>query len=296
MENHFGLTSRPFPPTPDTCLYYPATNHEAVLHALERGIAEDEGILLLSGIPGTGKTLLGYVLLDRLHDSIDSAFLTNSHLVDRIALLQAILYDLGLAYEGDAEQILRLRLTDHLLKNVAAEKRTLLVVDEAHHLSADLLEELRLLANIEAGRGKAFQVVLIAQPMLAHTLRQPALGALQQRIASRAIVEPLDAEEAYDYLLHHLRLAGGKPEAIFDEAALEVLARGANGLPRLLNQAAHQAMVLAEEGELSMVDAEAALEALSMLGLTATEPIDEAEKLADGDPAQPDIREFRRPA
>ena len=296
VENHFGMNSRPFPPTPDTSLYYPATNHEAALATLARGIAEDEGILLLSGVPGTGKTLLGYVLLERLHEGTENAFLSNSHFADRTALLQAILYDLGLPYEEDSEQILRLRLTDHLLKNCADAKRTVLVVDEAHHLSAELLEELRLLANLEAGRGKAVQVILIAQPTLAHTLRQPALAALQQRIAARAIIEPLDVEESYDYLLHHLRLTGGKREKIFEEAALDVLAHGARGLPRFLNQTAHQALILAEEAELPAVDAEVALEALSMLGLGASEPTDETEKLTDNDLTHPNIRDFRRPA
>src|SRR4051812_5419240 len=100
IENCFGLKSRPFPPLPDTCLYYPSSTHESCLATLERGLADDEGILLLTGVPGSGKTLLGYVLLERLQDKVVSAFLTNSHFTDRAALLQAILYDLGLPYEG----------------------------------------------------------------------------------------------------------------------------------------------------------------------------------------------------
>jgi type II secretory pathway predicted ATPase ExeA len=296
VEKHFGLNCRPFPPTPDTCLYYPASTHETALGALERGIADDEGILLLTGVPGTGKTLLGYVLVERLENQVVSAFLTNSHFADRSALLQAILYDLGLPHEEGSEQVLRLRLTEQLLKTCSEERRTLLVIDEAHHLSGDLLEELRLLANLEAGRGKALQVVLIAQPAVAQTLQQPGLEALQQRLAVRAALGALETEEAYDYLLHHLRLAGGKPEKIFDETALEVLARGTNGLPRFLNQAAHQALALAQAGAMEQVDAEAALEALALLGLTPAEPAVETENNAQNESPHPNIQDFRRPA
>jgi type II secretory pathway predicted ATPase ExeA len=291
-ENRFGLTRRPFPPTPDTALYYPATAHESALAALTRGIAQDEGLILLTGAPGTGKTLLGYILLERLDKEAASAFLTNSHFADRSALLQAILYDLGLPHEDGSEQQLRLRLTDQLLKNCAAKKRTLIVIDEAHHLNADLLEELRLLANLEAGSGKALQIVLLAQPRILQTLKEPSLESLQQRIAVRATLAALEVEEAYDYLLHHLRLAGVKPEKILDETALETLARGTHGIPRCLNQAAHQALVLAEEGELPRVDAEAALEALSILGMAASEG-DESAAAAAG---HPQIQKFMRTA
>jgi type II secretory pathway predicted ATPase ExeA len=296
LEKHFGLKCRPFPPMPDTCLYYPASSHEKAVAALERGIMDDEGILVLTGAPGTGKTLLGYVLLERLDKQIFSAFITNSHFADRTSLLQAILYDLGVPHEGGTEQILRLRLTEQLLKNCAEERRTVVIIDEAQHLSADLLEELRLLANLEAGRGKALQIVLIAQPALAQTLQQPGMEALQQRVTVRPAVGAFEAEEAYDYLLHHLRLAGGKPETIFDETALEVLARGTQGLPRYLNQAAHQALVLAEGGAMAAVDAEAALEAMAMLGLTPAEPAPEEEKSAPAEMSHPNIRDFRRPA
>jgi general secretion pathway protein A len=292
-ENRFGLTRRPFPPTPDTALYYPATVHESALAALARGIAQDEGVLLLTGAPGVGKTLLGYVLLERHDKEAASAFLTNSHFADRSAMLQAILYDLGLPYEDASEQGLRLRLTDQLLKNCAAKKRTILIIDEAHHLNADLLEELRLLANLEAGSGKALQIVLLAQPRILQMLQHPGLESLQQRIAVRSGLGALEVEEAYDYLLHHLRLAGVKPEKILDETALETIARGTHGIPRCLNQAAHQALVLAEEGELPKVDAEAALEALSILGMTSDESAEEPEAAAG---AHPNIQKFMRTA
>lgn len=289
-EKHFGLNRRPFAPTPDTALYYPATSHESAIVALTRGMAENESIVLLTSEAGLGKTLVGYTLLERMPENVVNAFLTNCHLSDRSALLQAILYDLGLPFDQGTEQTLRLRLTDQLLKTCSERKRTILVIDEAHLLHADLLEELRLLANLEAGGNKAIQIVLLAQPSIVTTLRQPGLESLQQRIAVRPVLHRLEVEEAYDYLLHHVRLAGGKPEKIFDDTALETIARGAQGIPRCLNQAAHQAMVLAAEGELAKVDAEAALEALAQLGLSAG---DEAETDAEGHPS---IQRFQQSA
>jgi type II secretory pathway predicted ATPase ExeA len=176
-----------------------------------------------------------------------------------------------LPHDEAGEQTLRLRLTEQLLKNCAAEKRTIVVIDEAHHLSADLLEELRLLANLEAGERKAVQFVLCAQVSILETLKQPALASLQQRIAVRSTLGSLVVEEASDYLLHHLRWAGGRPDKIFDDTALETIARATRGIPRCLNQAAHHALVLAHAGELDKVDAEAALEALTQLGMTPIE-------------------------
>lgn len=270
-EQRFGLKRRPFPATPDDSLYYPATGHESALQTLSRAISDDEGILLLSAETGIGKTILAHCLSDRFGPEVGTAFLTHSQLADANALLQSILFDLQLPYENASEQILRLRLTDHLLKNCAAGKRFVLLVDEAHHLKAELLEELRLLGNLEAGGRKAFQVVLLAQPEILETLKISKLAAVSQRLAVRCVVEPLGLEESLDYLLHHVRLAGGNPERIFDEAALEVLARGTRGVPRLLNQAANQALLLADAAELDRLDAEAALEALAVLGLAQEE-------------------------
>ena len=144
-------------------------------------------MLLLTGEPGVGKTLFCLCLLERLGGQTATAFLTNSHFRDRAGLLQAVLYDLSLPYEGRGEQEMRLALTDHLLKHFAAEQKpVVLIVDEAQHLDADLLEELRLLANLEAPGGRALQVVLAAQPSIAETLRRPELAALRQRLAVRA--------------------------------------------------------------------------------------------------------------
>jgi type II secretory pathway predicted ATPase ExeA len=295
--SHFGLRQRPFPATPDGTCYYPATTHERALSRLGGGLADGEGILVLTGGPGTGKTLLAQLLLERLGEGASSAFLTNTHFASRSALFQALLFDLGQPHEGRGEQDLRLALTEHLLRTFVAGQSTVVIVDEAQHLDTDLLEELRLLGNLESSAGKAVQVVLVGQPALLDRMALPALAALQQRIAVRAAVEPLALQEAADYLQHHVRIAGGRPEVVFTGEALELLARGSNGVPRLLNQVGRQSLALAAEAEAGEVDAEVALEALTRLGLEATAGIAEDEKV-EGAGDDPSCRLFvsTRPA
>ncbi len=280
----FGLRQRPFPATPDSAAYYPATSHERALARLSQGLADGEGVLLLTGEPGTGKTLLCHCLAERLGGERQTVFLTNCHFANRAALFQAILFDLSLPHEGRGEQDMRLTLTDHLLKTYAAGQATVLLVDEAHHLSADLLEELRLLGNLEAHAGKALQVVLVGLPSLADRLNEADLAALRQRLVVKVCLEPLPLHEAADYLLHHLRAAGARPEEVLAGDALELLARSTCGVPRLLNQAAHQAFRLATEADAGQVDVEAVMEALSILGLEALEA-PSAETTAEEAPA-----------
>jgi type II secretory pathway predicted ATPase ExeA len=265
----FGLRQRPFPTTPDSSCYYPATGPEGALARLRQGLADGEAVLVLTGAPGMGKTLLSHCLVERLGPDARTSFLTHGHFRDRQALLQAILYDLSLPYEGRSEQELRLALTDHLLAGYREGRSMLLLVDEAQHLTPEHLEELRLLGNLEARGGRALQVLLIGQPALLETLRSPQLAALRQRVAVWTELEPLGVQEAADYLLHHLRRAGARPGAVIADEVLELLARATGGVPRLLNQAARQALALAVEGGTPFVDVEAALDALTRLGLEA---------------------------
>lgn len=268
-EAHFGLRQRPFRNTSDSDCYYPSTTHETALARLTGALEDQEGLMLVTGDPGTGKTLLCHHLLSGLDSKVTTVFLSNSHFCDRASLLQAILFELSLPYTGLSEQELRLSLTEFLLRNYGEGRRALLVVDEAHHLSADLLEELRLLGNLEGREGKTIQVILVAQPAILETICRTEMASFSQRLALRLRLEAFSAHEAADYLVHHLRAAGGKPDGILEEEALSILARGSRGVPRLLNQAAHQALCLAQQASAASVDAEAALEALAMLGLEA---------------------------
>lgn len=291
-EQHFGFRHRPFRTTPDSGSYYPATGHEAVLAQLLQAIQQNEGLICLTGGPGTGKTLVCHRLLERLGADVTSAFLTNSHFRDRSALFQAILYDLAQPFDGRNEQELRLALTDFLLKNYSGGRRALLIVDEAQHLSEDLLEELRLLGNLEASDGKALQTLLVGQPEFVEKLERPDLAVLRQRLAMRFELQPFTIEEAGDYVLNQIRCAGARPESVIGEEALGILAGAAQGIPRLLNQLANQSLSLTCQNGSSEVDAEAVLEALAALGWPVPEEKNEAEAEAQAPPTEDGVTEL----
>lgn len=276
-EKHFGLRARPFRCLPTPGSYYAADLHEHTLTQLRVALEEEEPLLLLSGEPGTGKTLLCHCLLQRMGAS-RSAFLTQGHFENRAALLQAILYELSLPYAMNSEQELRLALTEDLLKHCPEDGPTLLIVDDAQHLSAELLEELRALTNLEGEQGRAIQILLVGHPSLLQLLQTPSLASFRQRLSLQTQLEPWMDEEAADYLFHHLRLVGGHPERILEGEAVEVILGAAQGIPRLLNRIAHTALKLACEIQAQKVDAEIALESLALLGLENSET-DLGEKL-----------------
>jgi type II secretory pathway predicted ATPase ExeA len=267
VETHFGFKCRPFIDSLDTAAYYPATTHELALAGLQSALRHEDSLALLTGDPGTGKTLVTRLLIERLGAETTTIFLSNSRVPDRAGLLQAILFDAAQPYQGLVEQELRLAVTDYLLGRFRDRSRTVLIADEAQHLLPDLLEELRLLANLEGAQGKAVQVVLVAQPEIVATFWRPELRGLRQRLACRFHLDPLGPEESADYLVHQVRRAGVRPEAVFSDEALEVLAQGTRGIPRVLNQAAQQALSLAHRADVRFVDAEVALGALELLNL-----------------------------
>jgi type II secretory pathway predicted ATPase ExeA len=263
-----GLRRRPFSATPDSFSYYPASAAERALARLQEGLTNGEGLAALTARPGLGKTLLGRILIPRLgFDGARCATITNTHLPDRTALLQAILFDLAQPFQGLNEQEMRLALTAHLLETLGSSGPTLVLVDEAHHLGVDLLEELRMLGNLEADGSRALQVVLIGQPQLLDTLGRPELSCLRQRLVLNVELEPLEGHEAADYLIHQIRSAGGRPEDFFSDEAIEALVAGTAGIPRRLNQAAFQAISLAAEAGSQPADVEAVVEALVLTGL-----------------------------
>jgi type II secretory pathway predicted ATPase ExeA len=226
--------------------------------------------VLIEGPPGIGKSLVVRKWLDDLLADVPRVFLPSAHAQRPADLLQAILFDLGKPYQGLSEQELRLAVTGHLLD--AADEcgyPTVLVLDEAQHLSQQACEELRLLGNLETKRGAAAFTLLVAQPALRDTLRGPDYELFAQRIGTRAAVVPLTPLESMGYVRHQIRAAGGEPGDVFDEEGISLVADACGGVPRVLNRAAALALELAAEGGAERADVEAALEALERLGLDA---------------------------
>jgi type II secretory pathway predicted ATPase ExeA len=268
----FGLGRRPFRPAPDPDLYFPAAAHEAAAAALRAGFDAADGIALLDGGPGTGKTLVALRLLDALAPDAAPVFVPSARFARPAELHQAILFDLGKPYQGLGETELRLAVTEHLLGVLAARRRLVLVLDEAHHLGPDVLEEVRLLDNFDARGTKAAFTVLVGLPDLRTRLTAPPLAAVAQRVCCRPRLDPLGREESAAYLRHGIERCGGRPDEAATDEAIELLAAHSGGVPRVLNQLATAAFAVAAEAGQGCVDAEAAYEALTRAGVAVDEP------------------------
>jgi type II secretory pathway predicted ATPase ExeA len=268
--SHFGLDRQPFRPAVDPSSYFPASSHEAARSALADAFARRDPLVLIDGADGVGKTIVARKWLEDLVSDVPRAVVPNARAAHPIELLQAILFDLTLPYQGLSEQETRLALTGHLLDRASeCPYPTVVLLDEAHHLGGGALEELRSLGNLETRRGAALFAVLVAGPTLRERLARSELQPIAQRLAARAAIEPMTAEESAEYIRHQIRAAGGDPERVFSAEALPLLVGACRGVPRLLNRAAARSLELAAAGEAESADVEAVLESLASLGLTA---------------------------
>ncbi len=282
--SHFGLDRQPFRPAVDPDSYFPSLSHEAALAAVADGFARRDLAVLLDGPPGVGKTLIARKWLEHLLPDVPRVVLPSARAEKPADLLQAILFDLAKPYEGLSEQELRLAVTGHLLDSAAESGYpTVLVLDEAQHLSAPAFEELRLLGNLETRRGVAVFVLLVGHPTLREALNRPECELFAQRVAVQAAIEPLTTAESVDYLQHQVRAASGEPNVVFADSAVSLIASACGGIPRMLNRAGALALELAAHGEAEQVDVEAALEALDRLGLKS----DSGEESDTGEAGEP---------
>jgi general secretion pathway protein A len=261
----FGMTRRPFRPTLDPSNFFPSATHASARTDLIEAADRDDGLAFVDGDPGTGKTLVALRVLEDIPGDARRVVLPGGRFVTPADLFRAVLFDLGKPYENKSESDLRLAVTDDLLAVREKGRRTVVVIDEAHHLSAELLEELRLVDNLESPAGKAAFTLLVGLP----TLRDRLVGSLGQRVVARPRVEPLNEAESVAYLRFHLTRAGAAPDVLTEEAA-EILAASAGGVPRVLNQLG-SAAVTAASGE-DGIDAEAVLAALDRLGRPVPPP------------------------
>ncbi|MDY3560487.1 AAA family ATPase [Gemmata sp. JC673] len=266
--SHFGMDRAPFRPAVDPAAYFAAPGHEAALAGLVGAFARRDPLVLIDGPSGVGKSLVTRKWLDDLLPDVPRVLIPNARAEKPADLLQAVLFDLGKPYQGLTEQELRLAVTGHLLDAAGGGFPTVLVIDEAQHLSHAALEELRLLGNLESRAGAVAFAVLVAHARLRDALRLPAYAPVADRIGTRCRIEAFGAEESAAYLAHQVRAAGGDPLKVFDEGTVALLSSACGGVPRVLNRAAALAFELSAEAGAPAVDVEAALEALERLGRT----------------------------
>ncbi len=243
-HQYFGLSEQPFSIAVNPRYLFMSARHRDALAHLLYGVGTGGGFILLTGEVGTGKTTLNRSLIEQLPSATDIAIVLNPAL-SAAELLASVCDELAIDYQAgtDSLKVLTDALHQFLLDNHAKNRRTVLMIDEAQHLSFDVLEQIRLLTNLETDEKKLLQIILIGQPELEATLSRPELRQLNQRITARFKLTPLDREETGVYIRHRLQVAGlqGK-QTLFSAAAQREVYRVSGGIPRLINLVCDRAL------------------------------------------------------
>jgi general secretion pathway protein A len=235
-EQFFGLRERPFDLTPNPRYLFLTNRYREALGNLVYGLAGRKGLTVLTGEAGTGKTTLLTVALAQWREAGHLVATLRNPTMDRAEFLQFLQHEFGLSDAAGQSKTTLLREFEVLLNQRHAQGLlTALVIDEAHSLPTDLLEEIRLLANIETADTKLLPLILLGQPELADRLNDPSLRQLKQRVALRCSLVPLDLRETAAYLAKRIHLAGGDSLNVFTREAVEAIHHGSGGIPRLIN-------------------------------------------------------------
>ena len=240
---HFGLVEPPYRITPHTDFFFDGAERGATLEALAYAVMHDEGIVKVSGEVGSGKTMLCRMLMERLPRDVETIYLATPSLA-RDEILHAIADDLKLELPERRTAALR-ELQEHLIGLYGAGRRVVILIDEAHVMPEDTLEQVRLLSNLESSRHKLLQIVLFGQPELDASLAKPSLRQLRDRITHSFRMRPLSPSEVTKYLAFRLRAAGYRGPDLFAPRAAGLLARASGGLTRRINILADKALLAA---------------------------------------------------
>jgi type II secretory pathway predicted ATPase ExeA len=244
-KEFYGLRANPFNVNPDPRYLFLTRHTEEALACLTYGIQSRKGFVLLTGEVGTGKTTLINKLLEWLRlQQVATAFVFNSRL-DTTQFLDYMMADFGIPCDSKSKSQILLRLYNWLLDRYRASETAVLIVDEAQNLTDEVLEEIRMLTNLETFTEKLLQIVLVGQPELEQKLKQPQLRQLRQRLTLRARTHSLSLEETKAYIEQRLRIAGANGQAIFDPDAVVQIHRYANGIPRVINLLCEHCLVSA---------------------------------------------------
>jgi general secretion pathway protein A len=231
----FGLKQNPFNLSPDPSFFYRSVQHEEALANLIYGVQSRKGFIALTGEVGTGKTTMLECLRDFLHaHKIPFAFVFNSQLTPS-QFFEMIAYDFDLKCDHKSKVAVLNALNERLLERAAQAQTTVLIVDEAHNLDWNVLEEIRLLGNLENRRGKLIQVIISGQPELDRKLDAPEFRQLKQRIALRCSLKPFELSEADRYISSRLSHAGIKEQTVFPPTLIAEIHLRTQGIPRLIN-------------------------------------------------------------
>ncbi|MCP4213244.1 MAG: AAA family ATPase [bacterium] len=253
-KRFYGFEEKPFALTPDPDFFYLSQDHLDAIEHLVYGISDGEGFLMLVGAIGTGKTTTSRVLTQRLGDSVIHSLILNPF-QDFFSLLKNIVHDLGLTPHGTTVNSLINQLIGFLLNDVAPQKKTvLIIIDEAQNLYNDILEQLRVLSNVETDKEKLIQILLLGQEELIHKLESQELRQLNQRISVKFFLTPLNKAEVANYLAHRIKMGKPARPITFTRAAVREIYKFSRGVPRLINMVANRCLIAGFVSETDTID------------------------------------------
>lgn len=242
-ENFYEFLEKPFNTTPDSKFFFPSTKHTEALNSLIYSINERKGFVVITGEIGAGKTTITRTLLGKLDVNTRIAMITNSHVTQK-ELIAQILEELEVEYKSGAKQRMLSQLNSFLIQQLSQDTNVVLIIDEAQNLTPKVLEEVRMLSNLETEKEKLIQIILVGQPELKKKLENQKLEQFKQRIAVFYHLTPLSHEETKAYIQHRLSLArGGKDMDIFSPEAVEMIYNYSKGTPRLINLVCDSALL-----------------------------------------------------
>ena len=278
---YFGFAKRPFELTPDPSFLFLGEAHREGLATLVYGVQSGKGFVLITGEVGTGKTTLLHALLGQLDSSTSCAFIFNPRL-EPMDFFHMLFAELGIGEPCASKAEYLLKLNRFLIERLEKNEPTLLIIDEAQTLSPEMLEEIRLLSNLETPTSKLIQIMLVGQPELKELLARPELRQLRQRIGLRHHLRPFNEHETREYVDERLRKAGYTGTPLFKKAALREIYQLTGGTPRLVNSVCDTALLLAYSRDKSVLDAALIREAGQDLDLpSVADPMSPGEADAD---------------
>ncbi len=286
-REYYGLIRQPFEMTPDPSFLYMGEAHKEGLATLVYGVRSGKGFVLLTGEVGTGKTTLLHALLSQLDSRTVSAFIFNPRL-EPLDFFHVLFVELGIETRCETKAEYLLTLNRFLIERLEqGEPTPLLIVDEAQNLSPEMLEEVRLLSNLETPTSKLIQIMLVGQPELRELLARSELRQLRQRIALRHNLRPFDETETAEYVAERLKRAGYSGTPLFKKGALREIYHFSGGIPRLINSLCDSALLLGYSRDKRTLDTDAIREVAADLELT---PQPEAKENGSAEPR----KRFRR--
>ncbi len=279
-EEYYGFTEKPFSLTPDPKFLFKSEPHANAYELLQYAVRRREGFVVVTGDIGTGKTTLCRLLLEEIDRRTFTALVLNPFLSEE-DLLKLILQDFGVVSREDvkrgrldevSKQELIETIYDFLLSLLPLRANAVLIIDEAQNLPMPVLEQIRILSNLETDKEKLLQIVLVGQLNLQPLLKAPQMRQLDQRVSIRYQLRPLNRDEVAAYVSHRMTVAGGPSSVTFHSRALDMVYRRSSGIPRLINLVCDRALLAAYSGRTNRVTAEMVYHAAESLEMTEARP------------------------